>query len=131
MEIPVIETKEFETVSKYLDSAWKAKFMGQYDKVLTDCRKIIEELGTAVRKKGYETIDEKEDKIPDWRKFFNVESEIGDIFGTINQKIYGFTWRGAHTGKSINLEDADYALMITHAIANMVIKKVESKNVIV
>ena len=96
--------------------------MGEYDKVLTDCRKVIEEIGTIVRKRGFEIIDEENKKRPDWKKFFGGD-EVGEIFGTINQKIYGFTWPGAHTGKSINREDADYALMITHAIANMVIKK--------
>jgi len=123
LEIPIIETKEFENVSKYLDSAWKAKFMGQYDKTLTDCRKTIEEVSTIIKKLGYETLNENGKKVPDWEKFFGSGEEIGEIFGIINQKVYGFTWPGAHTGKSINLEDADYALMITHAMANMVIKK--------
>lgn len=122
LEIPSIDSEDFRKVSEHLDSAWKQKFMGEYDKVLTDCRKVIEEIGTIVRKKGFE-IEEDGTKRPDWKKFFSGDNDIGDIFGTINQKIYGFTWPGAHTGKSINLEDADYALMITHSIANMVIKK--------
>jgi len=122
LEIPRIDHAEFKQISEYLNSAWRQKAMGQYDKVLTDCRKTIEELGSIVKKKGYLTKNEKGEDLPDWKKYFSNE-EIGELFGAVNQKIYGFTWPGAHSGKSINLEDADYALMITHAIANRVIKK--------
>ena len=124
LEIPKIGATNYQNVINHLNSAWKQKHMGQYDKVLTDCRKVIEEISTIVRKLGFETQEENGKKVPNWKKFFGSGEEIGEIFGSINQKLYGFTWLGAHTGKSINLEDADYVLMITHAIANMVIKKI-------
>ena len=44
-----------------------------------------------------------------------------------NKKIYGFTWPGAHTGKSVNKSDAEYALMITHAMVNLVISYLSVK----
>jgi len=126
LEVPIIDSKDFKKVAEYIDTAWKDKMMGEYDKVLINCRKVIEEIGIIVRKRGYKTKNIEGKEIPDWKKFFSGVNETGEIFGTINQKIYGFTSPGAHTGKSINREDADYALMITHAIANMVIKKSKS-----
>ena len=126
LELPIIDSKDFKKVAEYIDTAWKDKMMGEYDKVLIDCRKVIEEISAIVKNMGYETKSEEGRNIPDWTKFLGGDSKIGDVFGTINRKIVGFTSPGAHAGKSINREDADYALMITHAIANMVIKKTKS-----
>ena len=127
IEIPVIDDKSFQNVVNNLDLAWKQKCMGQYDSVLVYCRKVIEELGTVVMKMGFKIEREKEGPLPNWEKFFNDE-DTGDIIGTINKKIVAFTNPGAHPGSSINLEDADYALMITHAITNLIIKKMPKNN---
>lgn len=121
VEIPQINNSNLINLKNHLDSAWKQKHMGQYDKVLSDCRKVIEEISTLVKKGGFIVNDEGRE-VPDWKTFFGGD-DVGDIFGTINQKIFGFTSLGVHTGRSINRQDADYALMITHAAANMVIKR--------
>jgi len=125
VEIPNI--KDFKEIAEYLDDAWKQKSMGAYDKVLTSCRKTLEQLASTIKKSGFETtevIDDEKRKIPDWPKFFG-DKEIGDIISIINQKIHGFTAPGSHAGKSINIEDADFALLVTHAITNFVLRKSE------
>ena len=45
---------------------------------------------------------------------------IKSSVGTINKKTKGLLSIAAHTGRTINKEDADFALMITHAIVNLV-----------
>jgi len=100
--------------------------MGEYDKVLTECRKALEALNKKVKAQGF-TKEIKEEQgskkeLPDWDKLFG-SSKLGDIIGTINKKLWGFVAPGAHAGKAINREDADFALMITHAITNIVIHK--------
>jgi len=122
VEIPKLSANEYETVIQHLNSAWKQKHMGQYDKVLTDCRLSVEALRKIVRSKGHVNEElQRKDKL-DWKAFFGSPS-FGDIFSKIDQQIHRLTSTAAHPGKSINLEDADYALLITHAIVNMALKK--------
>jgi hypothetical protein len=85
----------------------------------------LEALGAKVRTKGFEkTIEQKgkERKLPDWGKLLG-NNDLGDIIGTMIQKTIGFIVPGSHAGKTINKEDADFALMITHAIINLAIRK--------
>jgi len=101
--------------------------MGEYDKVLSDCRKALEALGTKLKSQGFqkEVQDEKGKHIvPDWERFL-TNKDLGDIIGSINQKLYGFTSPGAHAGKSINREDADLSLMATYALVQFVISKLK------
>jgi len=127
LEIPKFTFPEFNDVVGQLNDAWVHKSRGQYNLVLNSCRKTIEEIATIVRKKGYEIKVENSNPLPDWKQFFKSE-DLGDIVGTINKKLYGFTSRGAHTGKSVNREDADYALMITHAMVNLILTKLTVAN---
>jgi len=122
VEIPKLNAKEYESVIQHLNSAWKQKHMGQYDKVLTDCRLAIEELRNIVKSQGHINEELKRKDKLDWKAFFNSDN-VGDIFSNIDQQIFRFSSAGAHPGKAINLEDADYALLITHAIVNMALKK--------
>ena len=86
------------------------------------CARAVEALRNIVISKGYvNEMLERKDQI-DWKAFFNSPS-FGDIFSKIDQQIHRLTSTAAHPGKSINLEDADYALLITHAIVNMALKK--------
>jgi len=122
LEIPRIDSQDFGKVSEYLNKAWKHKAMGDYGDVLTDCRNVLQETANIVKNSGFEKRNEEGDSVPDWKKFFDSE-HMGEIFDTVNPKIWWFTSAGAHAGRAINREDADYALLITHAIANMVLKK--------
>jgi hypothetical protein len=125
LEIPKLPKGEYEEVINWVDSAWRQYMMGEYDKVLVDCRKALEGMTAIVRKRGFEKIIEREGKretIPDWEKLFD-HKDMGDIFGTIFPKLYFLTTLATHYGKSINREDADLALMMTHSIVNYIIKR--------
>ena len=100
--------------------------MGEYDKVLIECRKAIEALSSIVKNKGFEReIDEdgKKKVVPDWRKVLG-HKDTGSIIEAFVQKLYGFLSPGSHYGKSINKEYAELAIMTTHALVNYVTKKV-------
>lgn len=120
LEIPRLKDVEFADVIKYVDAAWKYYSMGEFSQVLGECRKALETLTTKVKDKGLKKeITEAGEKktVPDWNKLLHND-EIGEIIGSICQKTFGFVVPGSHAGKSINREDADLALMITHAIVN-------------
>jgi hypothetical protein len=126
LEIPKFLEPKFDDVVTYVNDAWRQYSMGEYDKVLTECRKALETLSNKVKAQGFEKeIEDDQGKrkmIPDWDKLLGAP-DLGDILGSINQKIWGFVAPSAHAGKAINKEDADFALMITHAIINLAIHK--------
>lgn len=126
IEIPKIENPEFNEVVDEINDAWKQYSMGEYDKVLTECRKAMEALGKIVKNKGLEkeVTDEKGEKktVPDWEKAVGDE-EIGEIIAVFVKKLFGFLTPGSHLGKSINREDAELAILNTHALANYVARK--------
>lgn len=120
LEVPKIAFPDFAQAAELLNDAWKKRSMGQFSDVLVDCRKALEFTTNAVKKKGFATPDGK----PDWTKFIGDEN-IGDINGTIIKKILGFVSPAAHQGKTFNIEDADYVLLITYAIVNYVLNKLQ------
>jgi len=125
IEIPKLADTEFTEIVNYLNGAWKQYSMGEYDKVLSECRKALEALNGKLRSKGFEkeVANEKGTKrVPDWSKLLGNQ-ELGEIIGIINQKMWGFVTPGAHAGKAINKEDADFSLMTIYALINLAIKK--------
>jgi hypothetical protein len=126
IEIPKIGNPEFNEVVDKINDAWKQYSMGEYDKVLTECRKAMEALGNIVKNKGLEkeVPDEKGEKktVPDWEKAVGDE-KIGEIIAAFVKKLFGFLSPGSHYGKSINREDAELAILTTHALANYVARK--------
>jgi len=50
IEIPKIEKPEFSDIIARINDAWKLYSMGEYDKVLTECRKAMEGLTTILKK---------------------------------------------------------------------------------
>jgi hypothetical protein len=126
LEIPKIEKPEFGDIIARINDAWKQYSMGEYDKVLTECRKAMEALSTVIKNKGFqkEITDEKGNKrvVPNWEKALG-HKEIGDIVEVFVQKLFGFLAPGSHYGKSINREDAELAIMNTHALVNYMAKK--------
>ena len=100
--------------------------MGEYDKVLTECRKAMEGLTTIIKNKGFQKEIEEEGKkkiVPEWEKALG-HKEMGNIIEAFVQKLFGFLAPGSHYGKSINREDAELAIMLTHGIVNFISKKV-------
>jgi hypothetical protein len=125
LEVPKIEKPEFGEVISKINEAWKQYSMGEYDKVLTECRKAMEALTTIMKNKGFqkEITDEKGKRVvPDWEKVL-AHKEMGDIIEAFVQKLFGFLAPGSHYGKSINREDAELAIMNTHALVNYMVKK--------
>jgi len=125
IEIPKIEKPEFSDIIARINDAWKLYSMGEYDKVLTECRKAMEGLTTILKNKGFQKEIEEEGKkrvVPNWEKVLG-NKEIGNIMEGFVQKLFGFLAPGSHYGKSINKEDAELAIMSTHALVNFVAKK--------
>jgi hypothetical protein len=125
LEIPRIEKPEFSEVIGKINEAWRLYSMGEYDKVLTECRKAMEALTNVVKGKGFqrEVVDEKGKRtLPDWEKALG-HKDVGEIVEVFVQKLFGFLAPGSHYGKSINKEDAELAIMSTHALANYIARK--------
>jgi len=126
LEVPKIDRPEFGDIVGKINDAWKQHSMGEYDKVLTECRKAMEGLTTLMKEKGFvKEIEEKGEKkiVPDWEKAL-AHKEMGNIIEVFVQKLFGFLAPGAHYGKSINREDAELAIMCTHAIINFIARKI-------
>jgi hypothetical protein len=125
IEIPKLAGSEFAEIIGHVDNAWKQYSMGEYHRVLTDCRKALESLTTTVKKKGFKKTTKTEERrrvLPDWGKLLGND-ELGSVVGIINRKIRAFITPAAHAGRTINREDADFALMVTHALINLVTRK--------
>jgi len=130
LEIPKIQSDIHVRLIEYLDGAWRYNYMGQYDVVLLNCRKIIEELDNILKDKGFSKKksidDEREITVADWRSFLN-QGDIGKYVEDVTDNIRRFCNRAAHSGKAISKEDADYALLTTHATINLVLWNIEKQ----
>jgi len=125
IEVPQPINPDFDETISYLNDAWKQYSMGEYHRVFTDCRKAKESLAEKIKSKGFEKEEIQDGKkimVPDWDKFFDNE-ELGDAVAVISKKISRITSTGAHPGRLICKEDADFALMVTHAMINLVVRK--------
>lgn len=121
IELPKI-IQQWQKIIEHTNEAWHQHSMGKYDKVLIECRKALEALGEEVKSKGFvktKNESDEEKQVLDWKGLFKSEN-LGDILGTINKKFNGFLAPAAHTGKAINKEDADFALLVTHGIITLV-----------
>ena len=121
IEIPRLAGQDYSDVIGYQNEAWKQYMMGEYDKVLTECRKTLEALSSHVKDKGLEK-ETNGKKVPDWEKLLG-DNDSGDIVGAVYSKMKGYVAPGSHAGRSSTREDSEFALMVTHAIANLVLKK--------
>ncbi len=129
IELPKIN-QEWQKIIEHINEAWHQHSMGKYGNVLTESRKALEALNNEVKKKGFEkTITNNKgetERIPDWHRFFNSKN-VGDTVGKMNQKFFGFLAPSAHTGKAINREDADFALLVTHGMVTLVTENLMKK----
>ncbi|MBA7669028.1 hypothetical protein ES703_77154 [subsurface metagenome] len=130
IEIPKIQSDVHMRLIEYLDNAWRYNYMGQYDVVLINCRRIIEELDGILKDRGFskeKSLDEgRVITVADWRGFLN-QGEVGKYVEDITENIRRFCNRAAHTGKAITKEDADYALLTTHATINLILWNIEKQ----
>jgi len=118
LEFPKLENAEFRDAVSHLNSAWKQFGLGEYDKVLEECRKALEAAKDTAKTKGLL----KEDEV-DWEQILEGD-RAGSYVSSVHKGVWGFNARGAHIGKSINREDADFALLTTHALFVLLTKKV-------
>lgn len=117
VELPKIEGADYKEAIDHLNSAWKQRGFGEYDKVLEECRKALEAMKEALKKKGVV----KESEV-DWKQILQ-SGTAGEYVSEIHRSAVGFDSRGAHIGKSINREDADFALLTTYALLELLSKR--------
>lgn len=122
VELPKIPGVDTINIIEHLNSAWKNKQMGQYNTTLNQCRLVVEELRKFVQDKGYINTEKESRDKTDWKEYFSSDS-LGSIYDKIESQLYNFTSMGVHRGRSINLQEADFAMLLTHACANLVLKE--------
>jgi hypothetical protein len=114
---------EFAEASQYLESAWKFFHQGDYDQVLSECRRSIQSLGDAIRSLGYKktiVVEEEKKEAPDWERYFNSET-TGETISTINQKLYYFSSPASHPAKEVfGRADAEFLLFTVYSVLNYV-----------
>jgi len=118
LEFPKLDGPNFKEAVDHLNNAWRQYGFGEYDKVLEECRKTLEAAKELVKKKDML----KEDEV-DWKQILQSE-RAGEFVSNVQKNVWGYNSRGAHIGKSINREDADFALLTTHALLVLLTKKI-------
>ena len=128
IEVPLLELipEEFKQVPVYLEEAWKCYFLGDYDDVMSNCRRVMMAIASGVRNlncKKVEVNEKGERKtVPDWKKFFGRHETLSENFEKMFRGLYGFLQPGSHIGRAISRPEAECALMSTYSLANYVIK---------
>jgi hypothetical protein len=120
LEFPKLDSVDFKEAIDHLNGAWKQFGLGEYDKVLEECRKTLEAAKEVVKKKGLM----KEDEV-DWNQILQSD-RVGGYVSNVQKSVWGFNARGSHIGKSINREDADFSLLTTHALLTLLAKRIVS-----
>jgi len=129
VEIPILVSppEEFKEAVDMIEKAWKDYSMGEYEDVLTDCRKALEPVSDRIKKDGFkkDEINEKGEKqeVPDWKRFLGGHETLGESFEKMFRGTRSFSTLGAHVGSTISRSEAECALMSTYSIINYVIKK--------
>jgi hypothetical protein len=118
LEFPKLDGTDFKEAVDHLNNAWKQHGFGEYDKVLEECRKTLEKTKELLKKKGLL----KEDEV-DW-KWILQSDRASEYVSNVYKNVWGYNSQGAHIGKSINREDADFALLTTHALLVLLTKKI-------
>jgi hypothetical protein len=118
MEFPKLDSPNFKEALDHLNNAWRQYGFGEYDKVLEECRKTLETAKDLVKKK-----DLLKDGEVDWKQILQSE-RAGVYVSNVHENVFGYDSIGAHVGKSINREDADFALLTTHALLVLLTKKI-------
>lgn len=118
LEFPKLDGADFKEAIDHLNNAWKQHGFGEYDKVLEECRKTLEKTKELLKKKNML----KEDEV-DWKQILQSD-RASEYVSNVYKNVWGYNSRGAHIGKSINREDADFALLTTHALLVLLTKKI-------
>jgi len=127
IEVPRLDNSPLVESVQYINSAWKNFAMGSYNATLTNCRRALESLGTAIREKDFEKKiieNGKERTVPDWEKLLGNKRR-GDAFREIFRKQRSFTGPSAHAGSSVNREEAYFSILSTTGIVTLISRKLE------
>ena len=85
----------------------------------------IEEMKKEIDGMSYEVLLSQWRFAPPGSPWF--QGEIGKYVEDITENIRRFCNRAAHSGKAIAKEDADYALLTTHATINLILWNIEKQ----
>lgn len=126
LEIPILEAPtELNELVIHIDEAWEHFSMGNYEEVLTSCRKGLEIIERYLINNGYKkTIEVKGEPktVADWKAFLG--SSVGEDVEKIFDGLKHFTSVGAHAGRVISRAEAEYALMCMHGISSYFLKMI-------
>lgn len=123
VEIPQVYGEEFKNVAQYLNEAWKQFAMGEYGKVLMDCQKALEEAKKLIIERGF-------DKSPNGKKEIDFSKlgcndTVAEALDSILRKLILFLQPGGrHIGTARAREDAEFAILSTQGLLNLLIKRV-------
>jgi hypothetical protein len=118
LEFPKLDGSDFKEAVDHLNNAWRQYGFGEYDKVLEECRMTLETTKELLKKKSML----KENEV-DWKQILQSET-AGEYVSSVFKSAWGYNSRGAHIGKSINREDADFSLLTTYALLGLLTKKI-------
>jgi hypothetical protein len=124
-EMPKITNPEFQEVVDHFNKAFKRNQSNEHKEVLSECRQAMEAFKDVAKKKGFtkseKNGDGKDVDVVDYKKLLN--DDLGKEMSEMHRKIVMFLTTGSHHGKSIDKEDADFALMVTYALINLGLNK--------
>jgi hypothetical protein len=147
IEVPILYAENYTDIIKELNDAWKQYSMGEYKQVLGHCRNALDGIATKVKEAGFKISNKEgefkcpncshtwtksdinkadETEVPDWKEFFDSEKR-GKNIREIFRNTRGFAVPGAHFGKVMSKEEADFVLFQTYSIVKYVISRFKDK----
>lgn len=115
LELPKLKfaDNKWDQIGKLLEGTFRTFYQGEWDLVLANCRKILEELSKLVKNEGYtkEVKDEEtgiKKKNADWKELFGSDSK-GDMVNYLYKKFYGVSsGGGSHASDCITTTSISY-----------------------
>ncbi len=119
-EAPESEVPEEWQITPHLDQAWTAFHQSNPGVAMQECQKALEGLKEALSATGY-----VENKEIDFGKLTSAK-RLGESLEKVWSGAWGFNQPGRHRGTTITNRDGEFAVLVTHALANYVAKLVTS-----
>jgi hypothetical protein len=121
ISLPILQnTKVYETLQKAL----KQFYIGDYPNVLVDCQKSLEEIKSIC--KTYALVDDGAINFGKLSDSKNIQDSLNEIM----KKLFLFFQNGGrHSGRAINKEDAEMALLVTYGLVNWILVNLPTSEV--
>jgi hypothetical protein len=147
IEVPVLKFEYFKDVIGEVDNAWKKYSMGDYKQVLVHCRNALDGIASKIKQAGFQMGDKEEEyqcpscgnkwsksnnnktderPVPNWKEFLGDE-KIGQRIKEIYRNARGYTAPGAHFGKIIGMDEANFVLFQTYSMVKYILSRFEEK----